>query len=122
MFRRNGNRNAVAGCFFHEQPLCIQKCGALADILHAGDGADEVGACKLAGDGLQLRCGIKMRGDLPLKKVTSSHTKGETVIIAGDDLTDEAIRAAIGGTGYTVVSVTRAPYEKRGSFARLFGK
>ena len=62
MFRRDGNRNAVAGCFFHEQPLCIQKCGALADILHAGDGADEVGACKLAGDGLQLRCGIKMRG------------------------------------------------------------
>ena len=62
------------------------------------------------------------RQDLPLKKVTSSHTKGETVIIAGDDLTDEAIRDAIGGTGYTVVSVTRAPYEKRGSFARLFGK
>lgn len=62
------------------------------------------------------------RRDLPLKKVTSSHTKGETVIIAGDDLTDEAIRAAIGGTGYTVASVTRAPYEKRGFFARLFGK
>ena len=63
-----------------------------------------------------------IRNSFDVKKVNSSHTKGETVIIAGDDLTDEAIRAAIGGTGYTVVSVTRAPYEKRGFFARLFGK
>ena len=62
------------------------------------------------------------RRDLPLKKVTSSHTKGETVIIAADNLTDDIIRAAIGSTGYTVVSVERAPYEKRGFFTRLFGK
>ena len=47
------------------------------------------------------------RRELPLKKVTSSHTKGETVIIAGDDLTDEAIVGVIAGTGYTAVSVTR---------------
>ena len=59
---------------------------------------------------------------LPLKKVTSSHTKGETVIIAADDLADDTILAAFKDTGYTAVSVTREPYEKRGFFSRLFGK
>lgn len=59
---------------------------------------------------------------LPLKKVSSSHTKGETVIVAADGLTDDAILAAFKDTGYTAVSVAREPYEKHGFFARLFGK
>ena len=63
-----------------------------------------------------------IRRVLPLKKVTSSHTKGETVIIAADDLADDTILAAFKDTGYTAVSVTREPYEKRGFFSRLFGK
>ena len=50
-----------------------------------------------------------------VKKVTSSHSKGQTVIITEDDLTEDAIRAAFDGTGYEIGAVTREP-AKRGLF------
>jgi copper chaperone CopZ len=61
-----------------------------------------------------------VRSALPVKKVTSSHTKGQTVVIAEQDIDEESLRAAINKTGYTVTSVTKEPYVKKGLFS--FGK
>lgn len=72
-----------------------------------------------------MRCGMceshindAIRRSFPVKKVKSSHTKGETVILADDAINEEALKAAVAGTGYTVLSVEQAPYEKKGLFGR----
>lgn len=61
-----------------------------------------------------------VRRAFSVKKVTSSHNKGETVIISEADIDEMALRSAIDATGYEVKSVTKAPYEKKGLFH--FGK
>lgn len=53
-----------------------------------------------------------------VKKVTSSHAKGETVIISENQPDEQAIRDAIAGQGYRVTDVDTQPYEKRGLFGR----
>ena len=55
-----------------------------------------------------------IRRALPVKKVTSSHSKGETVILSESPLEEAAIREAIDATGYTVGEISAAPYEKKG--------
>ena len=60
-----------------------------------------------------------VRGKFPVKKVTSSHTKGETVIVSDKPLDEEALRAAIAATGYEVKAVEVRPYEKKGMFSFL---
>jgi hypothetical protein len=55
-----------------------------------------------------------------VKKVTSSHTKGEMVILTEENLSEAQLRSAIDPTGYQVESVTVEPYEKKGLFG--FGK
>lgn len=60
-----------------------------------------------------------VRRAFPVKKVTSSHSKGETVILTEADIPEEALRRAIGETGYTVLAVQSSPYEKKGLFGRL---
>ena len=52
-------------------------------------------------------------------KVTSSHTKGETVIVSAQPLDIEALKAAIAATGYTVTGAEEKPYEKKGFFSFL---
>lgn len=59
-----------------------------------------------------------VRRTCAVKKVTSSHSKGETVILSEEPLDEAALREAIHATGYEVKSVTRAPYEKHGLFGR----
>lgn len=54
----------------------------------------------------------------PVKKVTSSHSKGETVILTENDIDETALRSAIGATGYEVKAVLKEPYEKKGLFHR----
>ena len=61
-----------------------------------------------------------VRRALPVKKVTSSHTKGQTVILAEEELDEEALRRAISATGYRVLSLRSAPYQKKGLFS--FGR
>lgn len=75
-------------------------------------------------DGMQ--CGMceahvndAVRGALPVKKVTSSHSKGETVILTEQAIEEQALRDVIGKTGYTVLSVSTEPYEKKGLFSGL---
>lgn len=46
-----------------------------------------------------------VRAGLPVKKVSSSHTKKRTVITSEDPLTEEDIHRVIDPTGYTVISV-----------------
>ena len=43
-----------------------------------------------------------VRKTADVKKVTSSHTKGETVILSEQELDIDALKAAIAETGYTV--------------------
>ena len=57
-----------------------------------------------------------IRRALPVKKVTSSHSKGETVILSESPLEEAAIREVIDATGYTVGEISAAPYEKKGLF------
>ena len=59
-----------------------------------------------------------IRAKMPVKKVSSSHKKGETVIISESKLTTEMIAAALDGSGYNVMSVTCEPYEKKGFFSK----
>jgi copper chaperone CopZ len=59
-----------------------------------------------------------VRSAFPVKKVTSSHAKGETVILAEQEIDGDALRKVIDKTGYTVTSVTSEPYEKKGFFRR----
>ena len=42
-----------------------------------------------------------VRKAFPVKKVTSSHGKGQTVILTEQDLDEQAVRDAVNATGYT---------------------
>lgn len=60
-----------------------------------------------------------IRGAFSVKKVTSSHSKGEAAIITDSPLDEEKLAETVNGTGYTFVSVKREPYEKKGLFSFL---
>lgn len=55
-----------------------------------------------------------VRKAFAVKKVTSSHTKGKTEIIAETEPGEAELRKVIGATGYTVTAVRVEPYEKKG--------
>lgn len=57
-----------------------------------------------------------VRRAFPVKKVTSSHKKRETVILTETDISEGQLRAAIEPTGYRVLGVESRPYEKKGLF------
>ena len=59
-----------------------------------------------------------LRAAFPLKKVSSSHSKGETVLVTAEEIPEDALRRALEPTGYKLVSVQSAPYVKRGLFHR----
>ena len=61
-----------------------------------------------------------IRGASPGEKVTSSHSKGETVILSKEPLDENVLRAAIDATGYTAGEIHAETYEKKGLFH--FGK
>lgn len=54
-----------------------------------------------------------IRNAFPVKKVTSSHSKGETVIISEEALSEDKIREVMQPTGYELKDITSEPYEKR---------
>lgn len=57
-----------------------------------------------------------IRAHLKVKKVTSSHDKGETIIVSEKPLGEDAITEALAETGYQITGVTEEPYEKKGFF------
>ncbi len=63
-----------------------------------------------------------VRQHFSVRKVTSSHAKGETVILA-EQVPDEAeLRRVIAATGYELKDITVEPYEKKSGFFGLFGR
>ena len=61
-----------------------------------------------------------IRTAFPVEKVSSSHSRGETVILSQKPPDENALRAAINATGYTAGEISIEPYEKAGFFH--FGK
>ena len=59
-----------------------------------------------------------VRRAFPVKKVSSSHTKGETVVITEAEISEESLRAAVEATGYQVLSIRSESYEKKGLFSK----
>ena len=60
-----------------------------------------------------------VRSALNVKKVTSSHAEGETVILSDEPLDADKLRETINATGYQVGDISSAPYEKKGLFSFL---
>ena len=57
-----------------------------------------------------------IRKAFPVKKVTSSHKKGETVILTEQPVDEQAVRDALADTGYDVTAVASHTYKKKGLF------
>ena len=62
-----------------------------------------------------------VRNAFQVKKVTSSHTKKQAVIIAEKNIPEQTLKDEIAKTGYEVVSVSSEPYEKKGLFSAFRG-
>ena len=57
-----------------------------------------------------------IRGAFPVKKVSSSHSKGRTEILSDQPLKEEELKAAVEATGYAVKAVHAEPWEKKSFF------
>ena len=73
-----------------------------------------------------MRCGMceshvndLIRRNFNVKKVTSSHVKGETVILAPQTIAPDALIAAISADGYIARDVKEEEYKKKGLFSFL---
>ena len=60
-----------------------------------------------------------IRDRFAVEKVTSSHKKNETVILTEMPIEDESLRGVISALGFTVGTITRETYEKKGFFSRF---
>ena len=54
-----------------------------------------------------------------VEKVSSSHSKKQTVIISEANLDEQQLKNVIESMGYTYISATEKPYEKKGLFGFL---
>ena len=61
-----------------------------------------------------------IRNAFKVKKVSSSHSKGEAEIISEEALDETKLREAVEKTGYKLLDISAEPYEKKGF--SLFGK
>ena len=57
-----------------------------------------------------------IRAVFPVKKVSSSRMKGETVILSDASLDQQELKRVIQSTGYIPLSISEEPYEKRRFF------
>ena len=62
-----------------------------------------------------------VRNTFQVKKVSSSHTKKQTVIIAEKDIPEQELKDVIVKAGYDAVSVSSEPYEKKRLFLAFRG-
>ena len=53
-----------------------------------------------------------IRAAFKVKKVTSSHAKGETEVISEEPIDEEKLRETVKATGYTLGNIASEPYEK----------
>ena len=64
-----------------------------------------------------------IRKNFNVKKVTSSHSKNQTIIISDNELDEEQLKSKIGETGYIVEEVKKEDnVKKKGFFQKLFKK
>ncbi len=63
-----------------------------------------------------------VRNSFDVKKVNSSHTKGETVIVSKEVLDEEKIKSVIDKTGYELQSVSSEEFEEKKGLLNLFKK
>lgn len=61
-----------------------------------------------------------IRQNFQVKKVTSSHKKGETEILSEEPVDEEKVRAEVEKIGYKVMDIQSENYEKKK--ISLFGK
>ena len=59
-----------------------------------------------------------VRNAFSVKKVTSSHSRGQTVILSETEIPETDLRPVIAKTGYELTGYTCAQYEKKGLFHR----
>ncbi len=76
---------------------------------------------KITLDVERMACGMceahvndAVRQNFRVKKVSSSHSKKKTEIIAEEPIDENKLKSVIGGLGYTVLEVHTEPYEKKG--------
>ena len=69
-----------------------------------------------------MQCGMceahindAIRKAFPVKKVTSSHTRKQTILFTQEDIAEEQLKAVLDQVGYTFISCTKEPYEKKRS-------
>ena len=60
-----------------------------------------------------------IRSHFQVRKVSSSHSKGQTVIRSQEALDQEQLRQVIDATGYKDLDVVSRPVEKRGLLGHL---
>jgi len=60
-----------------------------------------------------------IRNGFNVKKVTSSHKAGETVILAKDSIEKEALEKAVTALGYKMLGFSEKEVEKKGFFSFL---
>ncbi|MEI3503355.1 MAG: cation transporter [Anaerovoracaceae bacterium] len=72
-----------------------------------------------------MKCGMceahvndAVRDNFNVKKVKSSHSKGQTVILTEEDMDEKKLSNIVSATGYIVTEVQKKPYEKKGLFSR----
>ncbi len=58
-----------------------------------------------------------IRNAFAVKKVTSSHSKGETEILSEEPLDEAKLRETVKATGYTLTDISSEAYEKSGLFS-----
>ena len=62
-----------------------------------------------------------VRNTFQVKKVLSSHTKKQTVIIAEKDIPEQGLKNVVAKAGYDAVSISSEPCEKKGLFSAFRG-
>lgn len=95
--------------FFHEGEHKVKKS------TYSG-----VGPCQMTLAISGMQCGHceanindAIRDAFDIDKVSSNHTKGQTIIVANTALDEEKLRETIENSGYTLVGVTKENYKKR---------
>lgn len=64
----------------------------------------------------------RIRASFKVKKVSSSHTKGETVILSDAPLDEDLLKKEIAATGYELCGIETQEYEKKPGLFGLLGK
>lgn len=59
-----------------------------------------------------------IRQNFTVKKIKTSHAKGESEVISNSPLDESKLKKIIANTGYTLVSLKSEPYVKKGLFGR----